>query len=339
MTSRERVLNTLEFKGADRIPLDVWTLPAAHLEYGERLAELARRYPTDIVSFTGPLDHGYTPAYYEIGSFVDPWGSQWRNLQAGIIGEVKKPVFSDYEALRGYQSPKRLFVAEWERDKKKLAQQIAQARTGEKFVIGGWISLFERMQYLRGTEELYCDIALEEPEMMQMIDIVMDFMRVYVDAWLQMDIDAMAFGDDWGTQISLLISPDSWRKLFKPLYLELIQKIKAAGKKVFFHSDGCIFDLYGDFIELGVDAINSQLWCMGVEKVAERYGGQITFWGEISRQTTLPKGTPDDVRQAAEKMKRLLHKNGGGLIGQSEFNRDVPLENMEAFYCAWNEGK
>lgn len=338
MTSRERVLNTLEFKGSDRIPLDVWVLPAARLAYGERLAALQSKYETDISSFTGPFDHGFTPAYYEVGSFTDPWGSEWSNLQAGIIGEVKKPVFADSEALEGYVSPKAQFQREWEEHKEEIAAGIAKSRAQDKFIIGGWVSLFERLQYLRGTEELYCDIALKTPELPGMIEIVMDFMRAYVAAWLEMDIDAMAFGDDWGTQISLLISPATWRKIFKPLYSELITMMKQAGKKVFFHSDGYIFELYPDFIEMGVDAINSQLWCMGVEKVAAKFAGKITFWGEISRQNTLPNGTPEDVREAARTMARLLHVNGGGLIGQSEINRDVPLANIEALYRTWNEG-
>lgn len=339
MTGRERILNTLEFKGTDRIPMDVWVLPAARMEHGEHLAALQEKYAgrVDIASIVGPFDHGFTPAYYQPGEFTDPWGSVWRNLQPGVIGEVKKPVFADYAAIEGYEPPIRRFQEEWASHKEAVAAQIAQARAAGKFVIGGWISVFERMQFLRGTEELYCDIALEEEELDRMTEIIMDFMRVYVDTWAEMDVDAIPFGDDWGTQISLLISPAVWVKRFKPLYQELIDKIHAAGKKVFFHSDGYIFDLYPHFIDMRVDAINSQLWCMGVDKVAERFAGKITFWGEISRQDTLPNGTPEDVKAAARAMIRALHVNGGGLIGQSELNRDVPLENVEAFYQAWDQ--
>ena len=114
-----------------------------------------------------------------------------------------------------------------------------------------------------------------------------------------------------------------------------IARAREAGKKVFFHSDGYILELYPEFIELGVDAINSQLWCMGVEKVAERFAGKITFWGEISRQQTLPFGTPEDIYAAAETMKKELFRNGG-LIGQSEVGGDVSLENVEAVLTAWN---
>ncbi|MEG0911612.1 MAG: uroporphyrinogen decarboxylase family protein [Ruthenibacterium sp.] len=332
MTSRERVYRTLAFQNADRIPFDMWVLPAAKMEYGEKLEALQTQYEPDFAAFVGPFDHGFTPEYYQVGKYVDPWGSEWSNIQAGVIGEVKKPVFADYSALEGYTAPTQRFLKEWDAQK----DAIAQARNAGKFVIGGWISIFERLQYLRGTEELYCDIAMEEEEMFAMIDLVMDFLRTYVAAWLTMDVDAIPFGDDWGTQISLLISPIAWVKIFKPLYKELIDTIHAAGKKVFFHSDGYIFELYPQFIEMGVDAINSQLWCMGVEKVAEKYAGKITFWGEISRQTTLPHGTPEDVRNAAKTMIQFLHVHGGGLIGQSEINRDVPLANVEALCRAWN---
>lgn len=325
----------IEFRTPDRIPRDIWLLPAAEMKYGEDLKRLIEESDVDIFSIVGPYDHGFTPEYYQVGKYIDPWGSEWTNLQAGIIGEVKNPVFAEYDGIDEYEPPVAGFTKEWEENKDQIAEKIAGAREKGKFVIGGWISLFERLQYLRGTEDLYCDIALEEEDMFKLIHIVMEYERVYIDKWLELDIDAMAFGDDWGSQISLLISPDTWRKIFKPLYKELIDKIKAAGKKVFFHSDGYIYDLYDEFIEMGVDAVNSQLWCMGVEKVAEKCAGRITFWGEISRQTTLPKGTPEDIRESADIMKKYLAVPEGGLIGQGEINRDVPFENIRALLNVW----
>ena len=335
MNSKERVLATLEFRNPDRIPTDVWVLPAAMNENGAKLKAILEEREADIISLQGPLDIGTDQRHYELGEFVDVWGCGWKNLQTGIVGEVKTPVFSEYDNIDSYQPPVKLFLKKWENEKEKLEQVVCDYRNKGKFIIGGWISLFERMQYLRGTEYLYCDIALDDGDMYKVISYVMDYERVYLKNWLQLDIDAVAFGDDWGSQISTLISPDRWRELFKPLYKELIDMIKAAGKKVFFHSDGYIFDLYPDFIEMGVDAINSQLWCMGVEKVAEKFGGKITFWGEISRQTTLPNGTPEDIQKCADIMKKYLWVHGGGLIGQSEINRDVPLENVKALVNAW----
>lgn len=336
MTSKERVLRTLAFNSPDKIPLDIWVLPLAKEKYAEELNNYNEQFSPDIVSIAGPFDHGFNPNYYKIGTLTDEWGSVWENIHGGILGEVKKPVLADESKITSYEVPLQKFANEWAINKKLLQTKICKARQEDKFVIGGWVSLFERMQYLRGTEDLYCDIAMEESELSSILEISMQFWEQYLDSWLSMDIDAVAFGDDWGSQISLLISPQTWRKIFKPCYKKLIDKIKAANKKVFFHSDGYIMDIYDDFIELGVDAINSQIWCMDVEQVAKKIGGRITCWGEISRQSTLPQGTALQVQQAAHTMRKLFYQNGG-LIGQSEVNVDVSLENIQALYTSWND--
>lgn len=72
MTSRERVLRTLEFNSPDRIPVDLWVLPKARLTYGEAFDTRYHQYEKDIVSISGPFDHGYTPEYYQLGKYTDP---------------------------------------------------------------------------------------------------------------------------------------------------------------------------------------------------------------------------------------------------------------------------
>lgn len=128
MNSKERVLATLEFRNPDRIPKDLWVLPAAKNRYGKDLEELVEKSNLDIASITGPFDHGFTPEYYEIGQYKDPWGSVWTNLQAGIIGEVKDPVFADYDNMAGYQAPVQQFLKEWEENKDVIAQKIEEVR-------------------------------------------------------------------------------------------------------------------------------------------------------------------------------------------------------------------
>lgn len=337
MTSKQRVLRALEFRTPDRVPVDVWLLPAAYDEHGDKLRALTARCETDICGVCGPLDMGANPAYYAIGEMVDEWGNGWCNIKGGIIGEVKRPALADIEAAAAYKAPTQQLVTQWEEQAPRIAQQIDALHAAGKFVTGGGISLFERMQYLRGTEELYCDIACEEEAFFTVAKIVFDFYKVYLDHWLQTDVDGVGFGDDWGSQRALLIAPDTWRRLFKPMYKELIDRIRAAGKKVFFHSDGCIMDLYPDLIEMGVDAVNSQLWCMDIEEIARRFAGKITFWGEISRQNTIPFGTPQDIAASAQTMKHLFSCGGaGGLIGQGEISHGVPFENVEALFTVWN---
>jgi uroporphyrinogen decarboxylase len=339
MNSRDRVIRTLEFNTPDRIPVDLWVLPAARQKYGGELDRLLDRHERDIVQFDGPLDLSFGPEAYRRGSYTDLWGCGWSNLQSGIVGEVKNPALAGagIDMIGRYRPPADKFRAMWNEYRPKLDIEIGKAAGNMKFTLGGWINIFERMQFLRGTEDLYCDIAGSDDEFFMIRDIVSSFYKSYIKEWLGTGVDGMVFGDDWGSQRSLLISPDVWRLYFKPVYKELIDMVRDAGKYVFFHSDGYIMDLYQEFIDLGVNAVNSQLWCMGVGNVAERFAGRITFWGEISRQDILPSGSPDDIKAAADMMKKFLFINGGGLIGQSETGGDVPLENIEAVLRCWND--
>jgi uroporphyrinogen decarboxylase len=112
--------------------------------------------------------------------------------------------------------------------------------------------------------------------------------------------------------------------------------IRAAGKKVFFHSDGFIFEVYEDLIEIGVDAVNSQLFCMDIEHLAAQYKGKITFWGEVDRQRILPLGTPEEVRAAVRRVRAAFDDGRGGVIAQCEWGIHDPKENVLALYDEWS---
>jgi len=335
MTSRERMIATLRFQNPDRLPLDIWCLGTAKIKYGGALESLLGEYETDIRRVGCSMDRGYYGEYNRTGLYTDMWGSTWKMLVAGITGEVVGPAIADISAAGDFRPPYARLEQSWIEGRQSVADAIRAHRENGKFVIGGTVEPFQRMQWVRGSENLYCDLGLREPGVFQLCGVLTDYYLRYLDYWLDMDIDAVSFTEDWGTQISLLISPALWREMFRPVYKKLFDKIKAAGKFVFFHSDGYILDIYADLIALGADAINSQVWCMGVENVAAVGAGKVTFWGELDRQGFLPFGTPGDVRRGAAKMKELLYA-GGGLIGQGEIGPDVPLENVRAMLDCWN---
>ena len=118
---------------------------------------------------------------------------------------------------------------------------------------------------------------------------------------------------------------------------ELCDMAHRAGKLVFFHSDGFILDIIEDLIEIGVNALNCQVWCMGAEEVSRRFKGDLCFWGELDRQRLLPHGTPEQIRAAARQMVDLFWTGQGGLIHQAEAGADVPLENIRALLEAWRD--
>jgi uroporphyrinogen decarboxylase len=336
MNSRERVVAALQFKNPDRIPVDMWIHRATQLKYGQDLNALLDRYPLDVVRLFGPTDRNFYPEMSDVGDIKDAWGSTWRVLRQGINGEVKIPAIQDISKVDAYQPPGEWLEREWEKHNDLIDQKIADGRTKNRFILGGYIELFQRMQFIRGTENLLYDLAGEPESAAILRDKVLEYFKRYLQYWLKKDVDAIYFSDDWGTQRSLLISPKMWRELFKPAYREIMTIVKGSGKFIFYHTCGHVLGLYPEFIDLGIDAINSQLHCMGVENVAEKFAGRITFWGEMDRQSLLPFGTPQEICHSAAIMKEKLFVNGGGLIGQSAAGVDVPLENIKAILTCWN---
>ena len=190
---------------------------------------------------------------------------------------------------------------------------------------------------MRGTENLYLDLAYGSAEIRSLMAMVHEYYCEDVTRWAASEVDAVALMDDWGSNTSLLINPEMWRELFLPMYKDYCDIVRKAGKFVFFHSDGNIEAIYGDLIAAGVHALNSQLFCMDIEGLGQRHRGRITFWGEIDRQQVLPYGTKADVREAVQRVKRALYDPRGGVIAQCEWGKDNSRENIESVFSAWLE--
>jgi uroporphyrinogen decarboxylase len=151
------------------------------------------------------------------------------------------------------------------------------------------------------------------------------------------DIDAITWNDDWGAQRAMLISPMLWRQIFKPIYRDYINLAHSRGKYAFMHSDGYIADIIPDLIELGLDALNSQLFCMDIEDLGRRFGGKLTFWGEIDRQHLLPYATTRKIDEAVQRVRSALYHNGG-VIAQCEFGAGARPENVCQVFKSWEAG-
>ena len=331
-TSRELVLQCLNFENPSRVPRQLWHLPWAKLHYPEALQHILETYPDDM---TGPGDclNEYPKEVGEAhtkGIYVDPWGCTFVNLDDGYVGEVKDPIIKDWETDTG----KVHIPREWLTVDVDKVNRFCGA--SDKFVTcGACARPFERLQFLRGTVPLYMDLLAPPKAMQDFIREMHAFYCEQLSIWAKTDVDALNFMDDWGSQNSLLINPELWRDIFKPLYRDYVDIAHSAGKKVFMHSDGYIADIYPDLIELGVDAVNSQIFCMGVDAL-EAYAGQITFWGEIDRQHILRDVPVEEVTRAVDSVYNRLWKNGG-CIAQCEFSVGARPENVSEVFRRWNE--
>jgi hypothetical protein len=332
MTSRELVKRTLEFSSPARIPRQLWFLPWASDHYPEELAQIQKRFPDDLL--TSPSFYKKMPKTvgdeYSPGTYIDEWGCIFKNRQKGIKGEIKEPLLKNWGELDKVKVPR-------ERLSLDLEKVNDFCRSHDQFILSRSCARpFEQLQFIRKPGNLFLDLADRPTELFCLIERIHQFYCEEMELWARTDVDALVFSDDWGGQNSLLISPALWRKMFKPLYEDYVDIARRQGKYIFMHSDGYIMDIIPDLVEMGVDALNSQLFCMNIEELGRRFKGTMTFWGEIDRQYLLPYGTTEEVRAAVRKVKDSLYQDGG-VIAQCEFDVGAKPENVAAVFLAWEE--
>ena len=333
LTSRELVQRAIRGEHTPRVPRELWALPWAEAHYPDELAGIRRDFPPDIAQpqIEMPRLSCMRGDRHAVGTYVDEWGCEFVNVQAGVIGEVKNPIVQRYGSdLNKVRPPTEWFEID-------LDEINRQCDRSDRFMQGLWnAQLFERMQFLRGTENLFMDFMDQPAGLFELRDRIHDWNLQMIDLWAQTDVDAIAWPDDWGSQRALLMDPELWRKILKPCYRQYVERIHEAGKLCMVHSDGHIFDVYEDLIEIGVDAINSQLFCMDIEEIGRRFKGRICFWGEIDRQHILPFGTVADARSAVRRVAEALYDGNGGVIAQCEFSVGTQPENVRAIFDEWD---
>jgi len=334
MTGRERVIKTLEFKTPDRVPRNLWRLPGTKMFRQNDIDRILKKCPEDITILDFQYGRGKKQqgTRYKKGVIAtDEWGCQWHAAEDGVAGEVKHPPLSHISKVKNLIAPYEILNgADFENADCLCAQT-------ENFTLAlTTVRPFERMQFLFGTENLFVELMYGSKDLYQLRKILHDFYMEEIKRWMQTDADGISFMDDWGSQQSLLISPPLWREFFKPLYKDYCDLIHSKGKYAFMHSDGHITEIYPELIEVGVDALNSQLFCMDIEGIGKKYKGKITFWGEIDRQHILPCGSREKVTEAVKRVKEALWMPQGGIIAQCEFGLNDPVENIETVFETWN---
>ena len=299
MTSKERVTAAIEFKYPDRIPLQREGVDWRNeREYPESL------FPNDIISAgAGGYDMGTLP-----GRNMDNWGCEWLNLKPPALGQVVNHPLNDITALDCYKPPN-------PEDLDLFCAKVQSEKRGDKYLVLGYVMLFERLINLRGFENLLMDIAEPDEYFFRMRDMVLTYNLAHIDRLLALKPDAVYLADDWGSQISLMISPASWRALFLPAYRLMFDKVKAVGAHVFFHSDGHIKDILPDLIEAGANVFWVEFGVNPLDSLAGAARGKAAFLSLYDTQYIEFAAAEDcdaHVRECIEK----LGGRDGGFIGR-----------------------
>jgi uroporphyrinogen decarboxylase len=361
MTSHERVLCALNHQEPDRVPIFFGTSGATTMNtaaYDRLKAHLGIRTETRtfwralqyclldeavMVRFRSdgrPLIPGPAPATLSRDlapdRFVDAWGITWQ-LQAGnhyydIADWPLKDANAD--AVRRYPWPDLAHPSRFAGLREK-ARAIREA--GYAVVALSGISPFEYSYMLRGMDRWFLDLGADHEFVHALMRQLTDLMRSAVERLLEEAgdcIDVLVTGDDLGSQQAPLISPAMYRQLIKPYHAELMSTIKQRTRaRIFYHSDGDIYPLLPDLLELGIDLLNPVHVAardMGdTARLKREFGRRLSFCGAIDTQQVLPHGTTDDVRREVRRRIRDLAPGGGYLLASVHcLQPDVPPENV-----------
>jgi len=327
MKKKERILNAINRNSQGILP--------SQIDYTPEMKEKIK----SLLGIEGPLVDKHLDNHIkylslddkvradkEEGIRYDIWGVGWDLMLTEGFHIRHHPLIGSHN-LREYVFP---------RPDEGLLSTILTVDPEEKInyfiLFDQGFTLFERSWVLRGYENVLTDLYWREKEINYLLDGITEFNIEMAKKVIKTgNIDGVYTGDDFGTQRGLVMSPETWRKFFKDRYSKLWEVYKAEGLPVFHHSCGNLTGIIPDLIEIGLDVLSPiQPEAMDPAWLSEKFGRQLTFFGGISTQKTLPFGTPEDVRREIIDRIEMLGKYQGYIISPShEVTSDCTDENFQ----------
>jgi uroporphyrinogen decarboxylase len=376
-TPRERVLTSLNHEEPDRVPIIIGTsnttsmklLPYQGLKkllgidsetrYIYDWPELGTVLPDEAIlhrlhgDARGVLDR-YPQWLYDRNKarpphdpFIDDWGSGQREVSPGQWSPAINPMreAKTLDEIEQYpwpdmDDPSR--VAHVKEEARKLAEQNQYAIIGTPWLLFP----LERACAMQGMDKFMLNLGTRPEFAEALLKKIASLCKTLMGHFLAAagdNLDIIKIGDDLGTQKSLLMSPKMYRQILKPIHADFISFIKARTKaRVFFHTDGDVFDLIPDFIEIGVDILNPIQTSAGkmsnLKELKTRFGDKLTFCGAVDTHRVLPMGTRDEVRAEVKRVMDIMAPGGGYMLASVHtIMDDVPPENILAMVDAIEE--
>ena len=350
MRHRERVIKALNHEETDRPPFQATFTP----EFAQRLRNHLgikdtfshdphsgrwNGYDLEIATGQDALQCSigwFTNYYLSEKPYADEWGIKWKTdkyetpFGEGFYTNLAGCPLKNDSAVDSYRSPDpqrpELYT--------NLGRLIKEYKS-EYYIIGRLhCTIFESAWALRGFEQLMMDFYMNPDLASKVLDITYNYHQEVAKNMAQCGVDMIWLGDDMGSQDGLLLPPEIWREFFKPRMASIISEIKKIDPniKVAYHTDGNIYDIIPELIEIGLDVLNPvQPECMDPFFLKETYGDKLIFFGGIPVQSTLPFGTPEQVKNEIAKLKNTLGKSGGWIAAPTHhLQMDTPMENFYA---------
>lgn len=375
MTSRERVVATLNHEEPDRVPIDIGTGGGtmnahAYRRFVKKLgltgeldrpefndptdpaknitpcAEILEMYGADArpVKPDSPLDsQGSATVQLDNYTYRDEWGVEWKRSETGpymnkrgpfqkegvTVADIERYPWPDPDAPHRTHNLRENAKALHENTDYAIVARVAHSS----------VAICQRLRgFAEWMEDLACEPVLAEALLENVTNVIVgSTIAILKEAGPYVDV--VHFADDLGFQERAYFSKNMFRNQVKPYLARCVEAIRDnTDAKVMMHSDGAIYDLIPDLIDIGVDVINPvQTTAKGMEadRLKADFGDNLGFWGAIDTQHTLPFGTSDEVREEVKAKIKALAPGGGFILTSChQIQEEVTAENVQAMYEA-----
>jgi uroporphyrinogen decarboxylase len=349
MSPRERWISVLQGSIPDRVPMDYAGTPELTQKLMKFLnvssqEDLNKRLHIDAPYQVGPLYKGPP-----IPDGEDMYGCRFLDVDygSGVYQECVYHPLAQYSTIEEVEAHYRWPSADWY-DYSVIPGQLfvnqGSSALMERPTMLGLAGIYTLYTWLRGLELAFTDFAIHHEMVLYCMDKLVAFhsekaIRSFEMAKGRIDIASIA--NDMGTQIDLLFSLSTIRKLFLPGIRHLADLAHQNGAAVYLHSDGAIRKAIPDLIDAGVNILDPVQWrCKGMDRseLKQEYGDKLVFHGAVDNQYTLFLGSVADVKAEVEYNIDILGKDGGYILAPCHALQAVnPPENVVAMYDAGYE--
>ncbi len=348
MTNRENVLRALRRDNPERVPFEFVLCPSHIDEFKKRTGKENYleyyNFPIRYVELNQTRKKTDFTVYYDMlpsNARTLDWNPEWGVMGvAGSKAHYQKMLhpmahFETIEEINSYPYPDFNKSYRWE----GLPEKVNKIKDNDLIAVAFMqMTIFEIAWYLRGMDNLMIDMMVNKDLVESLLDRITEIRVEMARKYAYSGVDILMLGDDVSTQLDMMINPELWSKMLKPRMEEIINSAKHEKPDilVFYHGDGNLKKIIPDLIDIGVDVLNPvQPECMDPIELKRLYGNNLSFWGTLGTQSTLPFGTPKEIEETCRHIIENVGINGGLLMAPTHvIEPDVPWENVKAFINA-----
>jgi uroporphyrinogen decarboxylase len=316
------------------VPVDYTDNPYEDVTYRISCNELRLAMGSDVVITGASVSDNYRIVVEADGTWLNEYGMRMR--QGDIYVEVVNYPLANAETkadIQAYTFPDPDAPGRF-RD----AEALVKKYKADYLIFGDIeVTIFSLAHQLVGMEKLLIDMMMEAEYVVPLFEACAEYQTQIGLHLIEKGVDAIWFGDDFGTQVSLIIPPETFREQLKPHYKRMIDRFKEAKPDIIpiLHCDGAVAELLDDIREIGFEVFNPVQ--PGVPghlpmDMKDNFGDKFAFWGAIDQQDLLPNGTDEELENDIIEKITILGEGGGYMIAPAHIiQNDVTPDRVLRF--------